>query len=47
MKLATFSHDDTVKAGVGLGFEPPRFLVAGDTVAITISKLGELSNPVA
>lgn len=34
-------------AGVGLGFDPPRYLVAGDTVAITISRLGELSNPVA
>lgn len=33
-------------AGVGLGFDPPRFLVAGDTVSIRISKLGELSNPV-
>ncbi len=33
-------------AGVGLGFDPPRFLVAGDTVSITISKIGELTNPV-
>ena len=33
-------------AGVGLGFDPPRYLVAGDIVAITISRIGELSNPV-
>lgn len=34
-------------AGVGLGFDPPRYLVAGDIVAVTFSKIGELSNPVA
>ena len=33
-------------AGVGLGFDPPRYLVAGDIVAVTFSKIGELSNPV-
>jgi 2-keto-4-pentenoate hydratase/2-oxohepta-3-ene-1,7-dioic acid hydratase in catechol pathway len=34
-------------AGVGAGFDPPRFLVAGDTVRIAIEGIGELSNPVA
>jgi 2-keto-4-pentenoate hydratase/2-oxohepta-3-ene-1,7-dioic acid hydratase in catechol pathway len=33
--------------GVGLGFDPPRYLAAGDTVSITVSRIGELSNPVA
>ena len=31
-------------AGVGLGFNPPRFLNAGDEVTITITGLGTLSN---
>jgi 2-keto-4-pentenoate hydratase/2-oxohepta-3-ene-1,7-dioic acid hydratase in catechol pathway len=34
-------------AGVGAGFDPPRFLAAGDTVRIAIDGIGELSNPVA
>lgn len=33
-------------AGVGIGFKPPRYLKAGDMVAITITGLGELSNPI-
>jgi len=33
--------------GVGLGFDPPRYLVAGDIVSISVSKIGELSNPIA
>jgi 2-keto-4-pentenoate hydratase/2-oxohepta-3-ene-1,7-dioic acid hydratase in catechol pathway len=33
-------------AGVGAGFDPPRFLAAGDTVRIAIEGIGELSNPV-
>ncbi|MCG8547326.1 MAG: fumarylacetoacetate hydrolase family protein [Alphaproteobacteria bacterium] len=33
--------------GVGIGFDPPRYLQPGDEVAISISKIGELSNPVA
>ena len=33
-------------AGVGAGFDPPRFLVTGDTVRIAIEGIGELSNPV-
>lgn len=33
-------------AGVGAGFKPPRFLKAGDEVAIEIEGIGRLSNPV-
>jgi 2-keto-4-pentenoate hydratase/2-oxohepta-3-ene-1,7-dioic acid hydratase in catechol pathway len=33
-------------AGVGIGFDPPRFLGAGDTVEITITGLGTLTNTV-
>jgi len=33
-------------AGVGFRREPPRFLVAGDVVSISITGLGTLSNPV-
>lgn len=31
-------------AGVGIGFSPPKFLKAGDVVAIEISKLGRIEN---
>jgi 2-keto-4-pentenoate hydratase/2-oxohepta-3-ene-1,7-dioic acid hydratase in catechol pathway len=34
-------------AGVGIGFEPPRYLVPGDVVKVSISGIGELTNPVA
>jgi 2-keto-4-pentenoate hydratase/2-oxohepta-3-ene-1,7-dioic acid hydratase in catechol pathway len=34
-------------AGVGIGFDPPRFLAPGDRVEITIDGVGTLSNPVA
>ncbi len=34
-------------AGVGIGFTPPRYLVAGDVVSITIEPIGTLVNPVA
>ena len=34
-------------AGVGIGFDPPRFLHAGDVVAITIEPIGTLENPVS
>ena len=34
-------------AGVGIGFDPPRFLRPGDVVEITIDPIGTLSNPVA
>ncbi len=33
-------------AGVGAGFDPPRWLVAGDTVRVAVDGLGELANPV-
>jgi 2-keto-4-pentenoate hydratase/2-oxohepta-3-ene-1,7-dioic acid hydratase in catechol pathway len=33
-------------AGVGIGFKPPRYLKAGDTVQVTISGIGELTNPI-
>jgi 2-keto-4-pentenoate hydratase/2-oxohepta-3-ene-1,7-dioic acid hydratase in catechol pathway len=34
-------------AGVGIGFDPPRYLQVGDEVAIEITGLGRLSNRVA
>jgi 2-keto-4-pentenoate hydratase/2-oxohepta-3-ene-1,7-dioic acid hydratase in catechol pathway len=34
-------------AGVGIGFDPPRFLRRGDRVRIAISGIGELENEVA
>jgi 2-keto-4-pentenoate hydratase/2-oxohepta-3-ene-1,7-dioic acid hydratase in catechol pathway len=34
-------------AGVGHGFEPPRYLVPGDVVRIAIAGIGALENPVA
>ncbi len=33
-------------AGVGIGFNPQRFLKPGDVVSVTISGIGELTNPV-
>ncbi|MBJ3778256.1 fumarylacetoacetate hydrolase family protein [Acuticoccus mangrovi] len=33
-------------AGVGIGFTPPKYLKAGDRVAITIEPIGRLENPV-
>jgi 2-keto-4-pentenoate hydratase/2-oxohepta-3-ene-1,7-dioic acid hydratase in catechol pathway len=33
-------------AGVGIGFNPPKFLRKGDRVAITIEPIGTLENPV-
>jgi 2-keto-4-pentenoate hydratase/2-oxohepta-3-ene-1,7-dioic acid hydratase in catechol pathway len=33
-------------AGVGKGFKPPRFLQAGDTIEITVEKIGTLRNSV-
>lgn len=32
--------------GVGIGFEPPRYLIPGDQVVLTIEPIGELCNPV-
>ena len=34
-------------AGVGIGFDPPKFLHAGDVVAVTIDPIGTLENPVS
>ena len=34
-------------AGVGAGFDPPRYLRPGDTVSITVDEIGTLTNPVA
>lgn len=34
-------------AGVGIGFQPPRYLADGDRVTVTISGLGELENTAA
>jgi 2-keto-4-pentenoate hydratase/2-oxohepta-3-ene-1,7-dioic acid hydratase in catechol pathway len=33
-------------AGVGAGFDPPRFLADGDTVEVTIAPIGTLTSPV-
>jgi 2-keto-4-pentenoate hydratase/2-oxohepta-3-ene-1,7-dioic acid hydratase in catechol pathway len=33
--------------GVGIGFKPPKYLKAGDTVSITIEPIGTLTNSVA
>src|SRR5690606_253157 len=33
-------------AGVGIGFDPPRYLAVGDRVRIEIDGIGELENPV-
>lgn len=33
-------------AGVGIGFDPPRYLKAGDVVRIAITGIGELINPI-
>jgi 2-keto-4-pentenoate hydratase/2-oxohepta-3-ene-1,7-dioic acid hydratase in catechol pathway len=32
--------------GVGIGFKPPKYLKAGDTVSITVEPIGTLTNPV-
>jgi 2-keto-4-pentenoate hydratase/2-oxohepta-3-ene-1,7-dioic acid hydratase in catechol pathway len=32
--------------GVGIGFDPPRYLVSGDVVEISIDGIGTLRNPV-
>ncbi|MCH8111511.1 MAG: fumarylacetoacetate hydrolase family protein [Proteobacteria bacterium] len=33
-------------AGVGIGFDPPKYLAPGDVVSIRIEGIGELTNPV-
>ncbi len=55
--IATISNGITLKpgdiistgtpAGVGQGFEPPRYLMPGDVVRIAIAGIGALENPVA
>jgi len=54
--IATISHGITLipgdiiatgtPVGVGIGFDPPKFLKAGDMVSITIDPIGTLKNPV-
>ena len=34
-------------AGVGIGFKPPKYLKAGDRVAVEVGGIGTLENPVA
>ena len=49
-KVMTLEPGDLIAtgtcAGVGIGFDPPKFLKPGDTVAITIEPIGTLQNPV-
>jgi len=33
-------------AGVGLGFNPPKYIEKGDTVKLWIEKIGEIENRV-
>jgi 2-keto-4-pentenoate hydratase/2-oxohepta-3-ene-1,7-dioic acid hydratase in catechol pathway len=33
-------------AGVGIGFDPPRYLKRGDVVRVSISGIGDLTNPI-
>lgn len=50
-RLMTLEPGDLIAtgtcAGVGIGFDPPRYLKAGDRVAVTIEPIGTLENPVA
>ena len=50
-KVMTLEPGDLIAtgtcAGVGIGFDPPRFLQPGDTVSVTIEPIGTLENPVA
>jgi 2-keto-4-pentenoate hydratase/2-oxohepta-3-ene-1,7-dioic acid hydratase in catechol pathway len=50
-KVMTLDPGDLIAtgtcAGVGIGFDPPRYLKPGDVVAITIEPIGTLSNPVS
>ena len=32
-------------AGVGIGFDPPKFLVSGDVVEVSISRIGDAAQP--
>lgn len=56
-QIASLSHSMTLEpgdilatgtpAGVGMGFQPPRYLRQGDVVKISIDPIGLLENPVA
>jgi 2-keto-4-pentenoate hydratase/2-oxohepta-3-ene-1,7-dioic acid hydratase in catechol pathway len=50
-KVMTLEPGDVIAtgtcAGVGIGFDPPKFLKPGDVVSITIDPIGTLENPVA
>ena len=50
-RLMTLEPGDLIAtgtcAGVGIGFDPPRYLKPGDRVAVTIEPIGTLENPVA
>jgi 2-keto-4-pentenoate hydratase/2-oxohepta-3-ene-1,7-dioic acid hydratase in catechol pathway len=50
-KVITLEPGDLIAtgtcAGVGIGFDPPRYLKAGDVVAVTIEPIGTLSNAVS
>ncbi len=50
-KVMTLEPGDLIAtgtcAGVGIGFNPPKYLKPGDRVAITIEPIGTLENPVA
>ena len=50
-KVMTLEPGDIIAtgtcAGVGIGFNPPKFLQPGDTVSITIEPIGTLENPVS
>jgi 2-keto-4-pentenoate hydratase/2-oxohepta-3-ene-1,7-dioic acid hydratase in catechol pathway len=50
-KVMTLEPGDLIAtgtcAGVGIGFEPPRYLKPGDVVAVTIEPIGTLTNAVS
>jgi 2-keto-4-pentenoate hydratase/2-oxohepta-3-ene-1,7-dioic acid hydratase in catechol pathway len=49
-QLMTLEPGDLIATGtpvgVGIGFKPPKYLKAGDTVSVTIEPIGTLTNPV-
>ena len=50
-KVMTLEPGDLIAtgtcAGVGIGFDPPKFLKPGDVVDVTIDSIGTLKNPVS
>lgn len=50
-KVMTLEPGDIIAtgtcAGVGIGFDPPKYLKPGDVVTVTIEPIGTLENPVA